>query len=196
MPDQNLRKARPAGKADIVELCGAEIETYTDKDAVVAETFRDNWYFVSNAAGAAAGDDRPLRWEKAKGEVFAEHAPYVKSMAALPSDADLVLYAQVSVLADRFATLLATAGQGADASQLAALQEAEALAASVKLDGALMRDTIFVLAPQTGQPTPLVRRSLALTTAEYAPLLYRRDGPESGSREDDRATGRDGPRAG
>lgn len=167
---QNLRKARPAGKADIVSYAGAEIETYTDKDAVVAETFRDNWYFVANELELLQTTIDRYDGKKAKGEVFADNAPYVKSMAALPSDADLVLFAQVRVLADRFATLLATAGQGADASQLAALQQAEALAASVKFDGALMRDTIFVLAPQTGQPTPLARRSLALTTANT--LLY------------------------
>ncbi len=167
---QNLRQARPAGKADLVNYAGTEIETYTDKDLVIAEVFRDNWYFISNQLELLQATIDRYDGKPGSGEEFAASAPYLKSMAALPSDADLVLYAQVRVLADRLTTLVAAAGQKPDAPQLAALQQVEALSASVKMDGALLRDTVFVLMPQTGQPTTMPRRSLALTTSDT--LLY------------------------
>ena len=166
----NVRSTRPAGKADIIEYAGTEIETYTDKDFAVAEAFRDNWYFVSNQLELLQTTIDRYDGKDAEEGRFATKDKYVKTMAALPTDADLVLYGEVRVLADRLAALLATAGQKTDSGQIAALQEAEAMAASVKMDDALIRDTVFIMAPQKGKSTPMARRSLALSTADT--LLY------------------------
>lgn len=165
-----VRNARPAGKADIVVYAGTEIETYTDKDFAMVEAFRDNWYFVSNQLELLQKTiDRYDGTDAAEGR-FAAKEQYVKAMEALPKDADLVLYGEVKVLADRLAALLATAGQNTEGGQIAALQEAEAIAASVKMDDTLIRDTVFIMTPNQGKATPLARRSLQLSTADT--LLY------------------------
>jgi len=170
-PRAQLRKAWPAGKADIVTYGTSEIQTYTDKENTVAETFRDNWYFASNQIELlhATLDRYEGKPAGSAGELIADQT-FQKSIAPLPKDGDLILFGRIGVLTERFATLMAAAGQKADPQQLVDLKKTQAIGMSTKLDGAQFRDTIFAYAPGGGVQSPLSRHGLALSTAST--LLY------------------------
>ncbi len=170
-PREELRKAWPAGKADIGYYGSTEIQTYTDKSNTVAEAFQDNWYFVSNQLDILHGTlDRYNGKPSGSKPALAADETYRKSLAPLPADADLRAFARVGVLTDRVASLMAAAGQKADPQQLSDLKKTQAIALSSKLDGSQFRDTIFSYAPGTGKQPPLSRHGLALSTGST--LLY------------------------
>ncbi len=168
-PRAQLHRLWPTGKANIVSYGDAEIQTYSDKENTVAEVFRGNWYFVASEVELLRDTLDRYDGKSAKGTIEGE-AVLKKTMAPLPPDGDFTVFAHVGVLMERLSSLMAAAGQDANATQLANLKQTQAIGYSTKLDGAQCRDTVFTYAPGTAPGAPLPRRALAMSTA--ASLLY------------------------
>lgn len=169
-PRASLRRAWPAGKADIVLYAGAEIETYTDKDNTIAETVRDGWYMVSNNLELLQSSLDRLDAKPGAPAAIASAPAYQQALAPHPGDAEAVIYARLDTLADKLTSLLASTGQKPDPKQLEELRKTQAVSAAFKFDGSQIRDTVFVLNPSAPRHQPLARRGLDLSTAET--LLY------------------------
>lgn len=169
-PRAALRRAWPAGKADIVSYAGAEIETYTDKENSVAETIRDGWYLVSNNLELLEATLDRLDGKPGAGAAVASAPLYQQALAPQPADADAVIYARLDTLADKLTPLFAAAGQMPDPKQLDELRKTQALSAALKFDGQQIRDSLFVLNPSALKRPPMTRRGMDLSTADT--LLY------------------------
>ena len=164
-----LRQSRPAGKADLVTHGEREIETFTDKDFVIAEVFCDGWYFIA--------DDLELLKQtidrldgKAVGSSLAASEFYKQAIAPLPIEPDALLVAQTGTVIERVASLMVAAGQENDPKEFDELRKTKAISATMKFDGANCRDSIFVLRPDGKPEAPLARHGLALSSP--ATLLY------------------------
>ena len=169
-----LKQNWPTGKSDITMQGKTEIETFSYQDTTIGEAFCEDWYFVSNdmellrrtidIAGKGLG-------EKALGA----NDLYRKSIAKLPADGEMIMFAQVGTVSDRIISLLTAAGQPPDAKQVADWKKIQAIAWGTRFEDALMRDTLFILSPGNAPETPLAQSALALSDANtfltYSTLL-------------------------
>lgn len=165
-PRADFKKAWPAGKSDIVTFGKTEVETFTYGDAAIAEAFQGEWYLVSNnldllkttLTAAALPDGVP--------DALGKKEIFQKATAKLPADGDLTVFAQLGSLTERITSLLVASGQAPDPQQLADFKRMQAVAWGTKLEGAQIRDTIFLVAPG-GTPEPLLpRNALAFSAAD------------------------------
>lgn len=176
-PKAALRKAHPAGKADLVSYAGVEIETFTDKETTLATAFRDDWLLIST--------DLPLleqtldRYDRKQGTPppLGDAPILAEATGPLPAERDAFVFVQLGSLVERFASLMAASGQKTDEKQLAELKQLRAIAAATRIDGELFHDTIFVLGPGSEKSQPLSRHALALSSAATV-LFYSAAMPE------------------
>ena len=164
-----IRNSRPAGKGDFTTYGAREIETFTDKDLVIAEVFCDGWYFIA--------DDLELLQRtidrldgKAPGPSLAASELYKQATAPLPGTPDALLVVQTETVIERLVSLMVAAGQKTDPKEFDELRKMKAVAATMKFDGANCRDSIFVLRPGSAPEPALARNSIALSSP--ATLLY------------------------
>jgi len=166
-----MRRTRPAVKADLVPYGPHEIATFTEGEFTVAEAYVENWVFISNERALL---ERTLDRYDGKGEpaaqTLARDENFRQSLEPLPGDRDALVFAQLGTLMDRLLALMAATGQKPDAKQIEELKKAKAVAAATKLDGPRFRDTMFVLSPGAAKAPALARHSLALSST--ATLLY------------------------
>lgn len=164
-PRAQLKRAWPAGKADITTHGKTAIETFSNQDTTIGEAFCEDWYLVSNnlellrqtidAAPQGLGE-----------KALAANALFQKSTARLPADGEAVVFAQLTTLTERLVSLLVASGQAPDPKQLAELKKMQALAWGTRFDGAQMRDTLFLLSPGNPTQAPLGRSTLAFSGAD------------------------------
>ena len=145
------KKAWPAGRTELSNYGGCEIETYSAEGQVVAECFHAGWYLVASHPDAlkTALD----RCDGKAGAGLAGTEDFRQSTAALPADLDGVIFAQLGAWMESGGNL-------------------PTLAWGTKIEGAQMRDTIFLKGAGTAGP-PLQRGTQALNTADtlfYAAL--------------------------
>lgn len=170
-PRAALKKARPTGRAELVNYGAAEIETFTEKEATMAGVVRDNWYFLANSLELL---EQTLDRYDHKNDVatggLGSSASFVAATAPLPADPDGMMVAQLGTVMDRLGALMQASGQTLDEKQLMELQKTKSVAVATKLEGTNFRDTIFVLSEGGKAEPPLTQNALALTSP--ATLLY------------------------
>ncbi len=164
-----LRQSRPAGKADLKNYGEREIETFTDKDFVIAEAFCDGWYFIADDLELLERTIDRLDGKAAETSLAASDF-YKQAIAPLPASPDALLVAQTATMIERVASLVVAAGQENDPKEFDELRKMKAIAATMKFDGANCRDSIFVLRPGAAPEPPLARNAIALSSP--ATLLY------------------------
>ncbi len=165
----SLRQSRPAGKADLATYGEREIETFTDKDFVIAEVFSDGWYFIADDLELLKRTIDRLDGKAAETSLAASDF-YKQAIAPLPTAPDALLVAQTATMIERVASLMVAAGQENDPREFDELRKMKAVSATMKFDGANCRDSIFVLRPGGEPEPPLARNAMALSTP--ATLLY------------------------
>jgi len=185
-PRQQLKAGHPTGHAELATYRDIELQTYTDRDFVLAEVFHKGWYLAaSDVALLKSTIDRleaanPKK-DPAAGTLAADEA-FRHTVSAVPADSEIRLYGKLSALTDRLAT--AMIGMEGMNGALKDLQEVQGVAASSKIEGGQWRDTIFTYRPgKAGPPAAVLpRQALALTTADTA-VFYSTDlgGDELGS---------------
>jgi len=129
--------------------------------AGIVSTFRGNWYLCASDAGLleallARFDGKPV-------PALAGAPLFQQSTAPLGIGQDLVLYGKPASLAGRLDFLTGLAGEAKSTAQ-------EAVAMATKIDGARLRDIIFLPGSGSAQRSALSRRTLSLTPPQT--LLY------------------------
>ena len=165
-PRAVLKAAWPAGKSDLATHGTTEVETFTYGDAVVAEAFQGNWYLVSNDVALLHQTLDAAALPNGAADALGTREVFKKATAPLPADGDTLVFAQLGTLTDRVKSLLVASGQSVDPKQLAELQRMQAVAWGTKLEGAQVRDTIYLLAPGGAAEVALPRNALAFSAAE------------------------------
>ncbi len=162
-PRAELKKAWPAGRADLLNYGASEIEVFTWQGGTMADTFRGKWYLVANDLDLLKATlDRV---DGKGGPALAGSETFKKVTAPLPADADMIMVAQPAALTDRLGALMAAAGAKPGAKDVATAAKSEGMAYAAKMDGAQMRDVIFI--PGSGAAeAPLPRSTLALSDAD------------------------------
>ena len=164
-----LRNNRPAGKGDLTTYGTREIETFTDKDFVVAEVFCDGWYFIADDLELLQRTIDRLDGKLAESS-FAASDFYKQAIAPLPGAPDALLVAQTSTMIERVASLAVAAGQKTDPKEFDEWRKMKAISATMKFDGKNCRDSIFVLRPGGAAEPVLARNAMALSSP--ATLLF------------------------
>ncbi len=167
---KQVRGGWPAGKADLVTIGTREIETFTDKDFVLAEVFCDGWYFIADDLELLEKTIERLDGKADIGTSLAASAIFKEATAPLPPLPDALMVAQLGTVMERLTSLMVASGQKNDPKELDELKATKALAAATKFDGEQCRDTIFVMRPGGVKEAPLARNALALSSP--ATLLY------------------------
>jgi hypothetical protein len=166
-----MREVWPAGKSDLLTHGDYEIETFADKDFAVAETIASGWYLISNDLDLLRHTLDRLDAKPGVGASLAESAIFQAALEPLPREPDALVVAQAGPLIERLASLLVASGQQNDPAAFDDLRKTKAIAFASKFDGALCRDSIFVLQSESKPERPLARHALGLSSPESM-LLY------------------------
>jgi hypothetical protein len=164
-----IRKAAqgqwPAAKSDIEKYGSGEIETFTTPDFSAGLAYRDNWLFIgTNVTVLKAMLDR---YENgASPGSLADSDVFKKSLAPLTGDPDNVMYVRMELLADKWASAMLMLNPTADTSASEQLKKIVAMSAALKMDGALMRDSMYIIKPTPGMDTPLAKDALKLSSTD------------------------------
>lgn len=174
-PHDELKKAWPAGKSDLSNYHGSDIETFTYQDGTnqtvtVAETYHGDWYFIANDTELLHSTIDAASRESSSPDSLGSQALYKKTVAHLPAEEDVVLFSQLGTVTDRLVTLLKASGQTPDPKQIEELKNIQAIAWGTKIEGAQFRDTVFVLSPNEKPGVPMPRNAIALTAPDT--VLY------------------------
>ena len=168
-PHNALKTEWPAGKSDLATYAGAEVETFTYPNGVLAESFLGDWYFVSNdlnllhsTMDAAARPSNP--------NSLGAQDLFKQAVAPIPTEGDALLFTQVGALSERLVSLMAASGQAIDAKEIADLKKIRAITWGSKIEGSQWRDTIFVLSPGEKPESAMPLHATVLTAPET--LLY------------------------
>jgi hypothetical protein len=164
-PRAEFKRAWPAGKSEVTTQGKTEIETFAYQDTTIGEAFCEDWYFVSNDMELLRRTiDAAPHGLGAK--ALSGNELFQKATPRLPVDGEAVLFAQLGTLTERVVSLLVASGQAPDPKQIAELKKMQAVAWGTKFDGALMRDTLFLLSPGNAAEPPLARSTLAFSGAD------------------------------
>lgn len=165
-PRAVLKAAWPAGKSDIGMHGKTEVETFTFGDSVVAEAFQGDWYLVANDVALLHRTLDAAALPNGAADALGTREVFQKATARLPEECDTLIFGQLGTLTERVKSLLVASGQAVDPKQLAEFQRMQALAWGTKLEGAQVRDTIYLLAPGGTAEVALPRNALAFSAAE------------------------------
>ncbi len=183
-PRAQMHKALPTGRDDLVSYGSAEIQTFTDKEEVVAEAFCPGWYFVSNQLDLMRNTlDRFNGKPPQSAAALTTDEVYRKTLAALPAEGDLAVFGRVGVLTDRFTALMSMVQQKGNAQAAADTPKTVAFGLCTRMDGEQFRDTLYFYAPGTVKAGALARSGLPLTKPSTL-LYYAASMPEASAADD------------
>ena len=158
-PREEFRRRWPAGTSGSTSHKGAAIETFTYPQGLLAECFVRNWYFVaSDATLLRATLDRYENPSSATAAALMGDEIFQKATAPLGSGPDVMLFSRIAGLG----ALMPAVGKSANQKEPADAKKMQAIAACTRIEGAQMRDTVFILSPREANEPPLSRSTLAL----------------------------------
>lgn len=169
-PRANYRRSWPAGRADLVQYGGSQIETYSEGSRVIAECFRDGWYLVSNTVPAmhAVIDRLDGKTTAPAAATLASDARFRRATAPVPADADLLAFGRIDLFRQRLTAAMTAAGQ--PAGLFGGMDDTEAFGFATRMEPGQFRDVLFLSQPGGVAEPPLPRRALPLITPST--LLY------------------------
>jgi hypothetical protein len=168
-PHNALKAAWPAGKSDLATYGGTEIETFTYQNGTVAESFRGDWYFVSNDLDLLHSTLDASTRESNSNSLGAQEV-FKQGGARMPGAGDALLFTQLGTLSERLVSLMAASGQPIDAKQISVFKKIRAITWGTKIEGSQWRDTIFVLSPGEKPEAKMSLNTTVLTAPET--VLY------------------------
>ena len=133
-----LKKTRPAGKADLVNYAGVEIELFTDNELTIANAFHREWCFIATDMQLLERTlDRHAGRLDPRSMTLASEETFQKTLARVPEMREGLVFAQVGRLVERLAALFATARHPA-AKELESLAKVRAIGAAMRIRGRTM----------------------------------------------------------
>ncbi len=164
-----VRERYPAGKADIERYEGDEIESYAAGEFHLAQVVVGEWFLIANNQALLKQTLDRLHGRD-KTPTLAASEIYRKLLGKLPSTVETLAIVQPQVFSQRITTLLESAGN-IDPESRRILSQVEGIAASTSIEGADLRDTIYVLGPEIADTSELTMPVLSLTTPDTLLLM-------------------------
>ncbi|MEA3189351.1 MAG: hypothetical protein QOD99_3181 [Chthoniobacter sp.] len=168
----DLRKALqtqwPAGKTDIVQTAGDEIETWTNGNTTIALVLKGDWLFLGNDLSVLK--TALERFDGKAGSALRDNMNFRAAVSRMPLDFDALGFVRVRPLSERLISLMLMTNPTGDPHQMDELKKVEAFAGTSKFEGENIRETIFVLTPGEKKKEPMVRSALAMTSTNS--LIY------------------------
>ncbi len=169
-PKDQLRRAHPASKADLINYEGHPVETITtDEGHLVASVYVGNWYFISNDVPLleATVDRAEHRGPAAAQPTLDKDPDYNAVLARLPVGYATLAFGRAKAFLAKILDLAEASGQPVDAKARAETEKIRAAGATTGFEDGKIRDTIYLLAPGVSQEhAKLGMDSLPLTTAD------------------------------
>lgn len=163
-----VKTLAPAGTADLVQRGSKTIETFTSEKITLAATTHEDWYLIGS--GVAEIEQTLMRFRGDEKGTLANSEAYRKSMTHLPEEFDTLAFLQPAPLADRLAGLFGAAGMSGEEEKLEQFRRIEAIAATTKMDGPRMRDSVLTLMRDQPEPVRLTGRTSRFASPNA--LLY------------------------
>ena len=142
---------------------GTDIASSVQGPVTIYNASHGQWGFISNnlealkaALNRAAG--------RTKENSLAESPRYKQVIGHLPKEPDFLVYVQPQPIIDALLVVGQNFGAQGNLQQLEQARKIEAVGITMKLDGANLRDTVFVLRPNPPDAGSLSHNSLKLTT--------------------------------
>ena len=158
-PREEFKRRWPAGMSGSTSHKGAAIETFTYPQGLLAECFVRNWYFVaSDATLLRTTLDRYENPSPATAGALMGDEIFQKATAPLGRGPDVMLFSRIAGLG----ALMPAVGKSANQKEPADANKMQVIAACTRIEGAQMRDTVFILGPREANEPPLSRSTLAL----------------------------------
>jgi hypothetical protein len=160
---QEISAGGPAAEVKHETYEGAEIASSSHGPVSIYNASHGQWGFISNNLPAlkAALDRAAGRLKEGS---LAESARYKQVVGKLSKEPDLLIYVQPQTFLDALLAVGASFGAQQIPAQFEQARKIEAIGLATKLDGANLRDSIFVLRPNPPEIGNLSHNSIKLTT--------------------------------
>ncbi|MGC3988360.1 MAG: hypothetical protein QM796_01500 [Chthoniobacteraceae bacterium] len=159
-----LKKAAPEGRADLLQYNGVTIETYAMSQATVATAFVNNWLFATDDVDEMKATLDRFNGKSAAGVLEAADA-FKTCLAQMPKETDTLFYFVPKEVVSRLKMLMLATGQSVNQQGFDKLDKVLAIAGTTKIEGPVMRDTFFSYAPDLPLDGALEKHAMALTSA-------------------------------
>lgn len=143
---------------------GTEITSSNHHGFTLYNASYGQWGFLSNNLPAIKDALDRAAGRKTEGHL-ADSPRYRQVVSELSKDPDLLIYVQPQVALDTLVAIGQAMGAQANTAQLEQARKIEAVGAATKLDGADLRDTVFVLRPNPPDVGSLQHGPMKLTSS-------------------------------
>ena len=162
---KTAQEAWPEAKSDIVQYGSGEIETFTTPGFSAALAYRGQWLFISTDVNLLKATLD--RFEgKHDPDNLAELPAFKSVMQHLPGGPDNFLFIRPDLMADKAASLELMLDPTADARDMPAMKEIQAVGAVMKLDGEVIRDAEYLIKQVPAETKPLAMDVMKLSTPD------------------------------
>lgn len=158
----------PAGTADLVQRGSKTIETFSSQKVNLAATFHEDWYLIGS--GVPEIEQTLMRFRGDEKRTLARSEAYRQSLKSLPEAFDTMVFLQPGSLTERLAGLFGAAGLTGQEDKVAQFKRLRAIAATTKMDGRRMRDSVLTLVTDLPKPVELTGRTARFASRDA--LLY------------------------
>ncbi len=142
----------PAGQADVQQIMGHSVRTYTTEQWKLASTRIDDWYYIANDLAALEALLRKQQGQNSE-DSLADHADYQQALAHLPTARESLVYLDMQQIGKRLAALSAAAGQPVASGADGQPDAVRAIAATTSFDGTQLHDSAFFVMDDADLPT-------------------------------------------
>ncbi len=164
-----ILRGAPAPKSELTNVEGTEVEVLSGPGLSMAFAYRDNWFLF--ASGLDPMKSLLQRYAGSAGATpsLAKNATFIESVKQAEAEPDFVWYVNTKTLADAYKADRAQMlkGAGAPPEKPAPLEAfmPESVSYSLKFDGPLVRDRMYVRIPKFPKATALGHHLLGVTSA-------------------------------
>lgn len=162
---QEIAQEGPAAEVKHEDYQGADISSSVHGPISIYNASHGQWGFISNSLPALQEALDRAAGRRKEGSL-ADSPRYKQVIGKLAKDPDLLVYVQPQTFLDALLAVGSSFGAQQIPQQIEQARKVEAIGFSTKLDGANIRDSLFVLRPNPPEVGNLSHNSIKLTTAQ------------------------------
>lgn len=144
---------------------GDEISSATQRGVTLYNASHGQWGFLSNNLPVLKDTLDRAAGRKTDG-LLAESARYKEVQGHMIKDPDFLFFAQPQAILETLLAVGKTMGAQVIPQQIEQAKKIEAIGAAIKMDGANLRDSIFILRPAPPEAGTLTHAAMKLTSKE------------------------------
>lgn len=162
---QQLAQGSPVPELTRETYQGDEISSAVQMGVTLYNASHGQWGFLSNNLAALKDTLDRAAGRKKEGSL-ASSERYMQVQSHLLKDPDLLFFSQPQAILDSLLALGQTMGAQAIPQQIEQAKKVEAIGAAIKMDGANLRDSVFILRPSPPDAGNLTHAAMKFTTKD------------------------------